>query len=55
MFFFVSFADINSVINRSFCRIIRSKGTKVPFFAELSFSEKEVDVIIGEIFLGTSK
>jgi len=55
MSFFVSFADINFIINRSFCRAVKPKGIKTSFFAKLSFSKEKVDVIISKIFFGTNK
>jgi len=55
MFSPVNFANINFIINCFFRRIIRSEGIKTLFFAKLSFSKKEIDVIIGEIFLGINK
>jgi len=55
IFFFVNFININFVIDRSFRRIIKSKGIKVSFFTKSSFSKKEIDVIINKIFFGTNK
>jgi len=55
MFSPVSFVNINFVMGRFFYRVVRSKSIKASFFAKSSFLKKEVDVIIGEIFLGINK
>jgi len=55
MFSLVNFVNINFIINRSFRRIIRSKGIKTSFFTKLSFSKKKINVIINKIFLDINK
>jgi len=55
IFFPVSFANINLIINYFFRRVIKSKGIKISFFAKSSFSKKKVDVIINKIFFDINK
>jgi len=55
MFFSVSFANINFIINRFFRRTVRPKGIKALFFTKSSFSKKKIDVTVNEIFFGINK